>query len=134
MKSFLFISLALILSACAQPEPLCDRDAVSFNKFGKVIDTCAGSVVPTKTGDLPDFHVDDDTDDHGNDNDRPSTPDQPGPPKKDEPSDSTNDSTDNVTDESESSGNPGNHKDVGKAGERPNKKDGWGSGDKGRSS
>jgi len=126
----------LILAGCTtNPPPLCDREAVEWDKWGtsELAPECSPRPKPrpvTLTGgngdgpgldhdagtdaapDEPDGGVDPVPDDSGPD--RPPHPDKPEKP-----------------DEPEVIGNPGNDKPVGRAGENPNRKGGWGSGSRG---
>jgi len=109
MKLLIATAPLALLFACAQPEPLCDREGQDWNKVETIEDECARPVAPPVS--VPD------------DRDDPTAPPTPEPPVKPPHDPPAKDRT----------GNPGNHKDVGRAGENPNGKGGYGKGDRGRS-
>lgn len=123
-ESILFLAAAGVLgfvSGCAQPEPITDYDAVQFDKWGRVLVSPHPEPRPTRGW----THADSDdggsfsVPDRGVSGDDASPPDGGGSGSDHGPSDAD-------------TGNPGNHKSVGKAGETPGPGD-WGAGDKGKS-
>lgn len=130
------LPLPLILAACA-PVPICDRDAITFDKYGNVVlPECAspatvfsawepddddGKTVATRQRGGVVGTPADDTPDHG--------PDPVDDPHRPEPNDGLDQ---HPPSEPPALGNPGNNKPVGRAGESPNGRD-FGNGQKGRS-
>lgn len=118
-----------------------DRDRNHDRSIGDDRDTTGADDVPDGTPDVVDVGPDDH--DAGDDS-PPANPDVGGDEvNEDKPGDSGNvgdsdgdggHTDDPVDDHPDTSlGNPGNHKDVGRAGENPNNKGGWGEGDRGMS-
>lgn len=107
--------LLLLLSGCATFQPVCPHGHNIKDECHVVADNGERADVPAPAG--------------GGHVEPPEEPDGPdGPPDTDDPpadDDGGHGKPDRV-------GNPGNDKEVGKSGERPNGRDGWGSGDRGR--
>lgn len=97
-----------------------DRERMNRRTITEVL----GFIEPTATGSITP-----DVSDHGPDGERETfTTDD-----DDEGSDDEGPDGDDGPNKPQASGNPGNHKNVGRAGETPNGGIGWGNGDKGKS-
>ena len=126
MKTIVLLAVsAIALSACARPvQIICDDDTCVGGKLGQMQEECRERNFVRK----PVRDNDDDNDYRRPDRD--PDPDYPGDDDDKEPKDRPKHKKDKKKDRGK--GNPGNHKDVGAAGEKPNGKGGWGKGDKGR--
>lgn len=145
---------ALALAACTTPDTtlVCDRESQEWNKWGtsELAPVCSPRPMPRPTvlevngEDDADGHADrggrngGDQSDSGDDAAGGDSPSDGGSqddgPGSDGGSDGSDDGGSDGSDSDGSSGtpsgNPGNHRDVGKAGESPNGRD-FGSGDRG---
>ena len=132
MKYLLITAAALGLSACAAPTPLCDADLATWkwDKYQTSEEICREAEVRT-LGHQPTGRVNE----GGGAVPSPRTTDavSDNPPRAEKPSKPPETSKPSKPSEPSKHGNPGNDKPVGKAGERPDGKSGWGDGTRGKS-